>query len=68
MATPAQMDHYRHLLDGQNITWPPPGRAQAPTITDEYADAVAEYQAQQRGLQRQLDQAVRRARQVRLVP
>jgi len=68
MATQAQVNAYRHLLDGQTYTSPTPAQATAPTITDEYADAVAEYQAAQRGLQRQLDTAVRAARQTRQVP
>jgi hypothetical protein len=68
MATPQQVNTYRHLLDGQDAHWSTPAQATAPTITDEYADAVAEYQAAQRGLQRQLDSAVRAARQTRQVP
>lgn len=68
MATQAQVQAYRHMQDGQTWTWPAPAQAEAPTLTDEYVDAVACYQAAQRGLQRQLDAAVRAARQTRLVP
>lgn len=46
----------------------PPDRAEPASVTDEYADTVASYQAAQRGLQRQLDTAVRAARQTRLIP